>query len=144
MIAKTTVLLAGSLLASLAMAEGCEVSTRSTSAEAVDTVASESCYEFKGMPAGSIDWSCSNESQQTLATSKRKVAECEAGYSASCSAAMTQETLANHQAGGVSGSDPVNVPNDARVVTYYYGLDNRSQAREDCERSGGEWKDQQE
>ena len=141
MIAKTTVLLAASLLASFAMAEGCEVSTRSTAADDINAVTRKSCYEFKGMPDGSINWSCSNESQQMLATTKHKVAACDDGYDASCSASMTQATVTNHKAVGVSGSDEVNITADARVVTYYYSLENRSQAKDDCERSGGKWQD---
>lgn len=143
MIAKTAVLLAGSLMASVAMAEACKVSTRSTAADDVNAVSTESCYEFKGMPDGSINWSCSNESQQMLASTKQKVAQCDSGYDASCSASMTQGTLSNHQASGVSDSDEVNIPADARVITYYYSLENRSQARDDCERGGGKWQDHQ-
>lgn len=141
MIAKTAVLLVASLFGSLAMAEGCHILTRSAS-PGVAAVESESCYEFKGMPEGSINWSCSNESQETLGTKKEKVAECDADHKASCTAAITQETLANHRSS--SGNPPpneLNVPDDAKVVTYYYGLEDRSQARNDCERGGGAWQD---
>lgn len=141
MIAKTALLLIGSMLAPLAMAEGCHILTRSAS-PGVEPVETESCYEFKGMPEGSINWSCSNESQATLGSRKEKVAQCEGDYKASCTAALTQEALANHKS---SSNNPepneANVPDDAKVVTYYYGLEDRTQARKDCEVSGGEWKD---
>jgi hypothetical protein len=141
MIAKTAVLLAGSLFGSLAVAEGCHILTRSAS-PGVEAVETESCYEFQGMPKGSINWSCSNESQETLGTKKEKVAECESDHDATCTAAITQETLSNHKSS--SGNPPpneLNVPDDAKVVTYYYRLEDRSQARNDCERGGGAWKD---
>lgn len=141
MFAKIAVLLVGSLFGSLAMAEGCHILTRSAS-PGVEAVETESCYEFQGMPEGSINWSCSNESQATLGTKKEKVAECAGNHDASCTAAMTQETLANHKS---SSSNPsasqISVPDDAKVVTYYYGLEDRSQARNDCERGGGAWQD---
>jgi hypothetical protein len=141
MIAKTAVLLVGSLFGSLAMAEGCHILSRSAS-PGVEAVETESCYEFQGMPEGTINWSCSNESQETLGTKKEKVAECADDHKASCTAAITQETLANHRS---SSSNPppneLNVPDNAKVVTYYYGLEDRSQARKDCERGGGAWQD---
>lgn len=141
MIAKTAVLLVGSLFGSLAMAEGCHVLTRSAS-PGVEAVETESCYEFRGLPPGSINWSCSNESQETLGTKQEKVAKCETNYDASCSASITQETLANHKSSSTNppANEP-NVPDDAKVVTYYYGLADKAQARNDCERGGGEWQD---
>ena len=141
MIARIAVLLAGSLFGALAMAEGCHTLTRSAS-PGVEAVETESCYEFKGMPDGSINWSCSNESQETLGTQKEKVARCEADYDASCTAAMTQETLANHKSSSANppANEP-NVPDEAQVVTYFYGLEDRTQARNDCERGGGTWQD---
>lgn len=141
MIAKSAVLLIGSLLGPSVMAEGCHILTRSTSS-GVEAVETESCYEFRGMPEGSINWSCSNESRETLGTRKEKVAECDGDYDASCRAAMTQETLANHKS--TSGNPPpneFNVPDEARVVTYYYDLEDRAQARSDCEMGGGIWED---
>ncbi|WP_043307247.1 hypothetical protein [Pseudomonas sp. ML96] len=139
MIAKATALLIGCLLAPLALAEGCHILTQSSS-PGVAAVETESCYEFQGMPAGTINWSCSNESQETLGTRQEKVAKCDAGYVASCRAAITQETLANHRS---SSSNPPanepNVPDDAKVVTYYYDLDDPTQAKNDCEKGGGTW-----
>lgn len=53
------------------MAEGCDVQTRSSSAS-VPAVETHSCYEYEGMPVDSINWSCSNESKDTLNATKKK------------------------------------------------------------------------
>ena len=141
MLIKATALLVASLAAPLALAEGCHILTRSSS-PGVAPVETESCYEFQGMPEGTINWSCSNESQETLGTRQEKVAKCDAGYLARCSAAITQETLANRRsASDTPQTIEPGVPDDARVVTYYYGLDDRAQARSDCEKGGGTWEE---
>jgi len=139
MIAKAAVLLLGSLLGPLAMAEGCHILTRSGS-PGVEPVETESCYEFHGMPEGSINWSCSNESQATLGTRQEKVAECDAGYQARCTATLTQEALANHRSSSHdTPRNEVNIPDKAKVVTYYYSLEHTDQAKRDCEVGGGTW-----
>ncbi|MGX1175086.1 hypothetical protein AB7M32_003811 [Pseudomonas sp. R151218B TE3479] len=76
------------------MAQGCDVITQSQS-QSVPVIESHSCYEYKGMPAETLDWSCSNESKGTLSTQKRKVERCAEGYVATCQARLTQEALAN-------------------------------------------------
>ncbi len=141
---RIALLLLAGLSSPLALAEACKVSQNTNSA-AVPAVVLESCYEFVGVPAGSIDWSCSNESNQPQGSDKQKVTACGSNFKASCTAALTQESLANHLAQGQPDSqadDAANLPAGARVVTYYYGLENRQQARVDCENAGGAWAEQ--
>ncbi|WP_447592064.1 hypothetical protein [Aquipseudomonas campi] len=122
-------------------AEACHVHNQSSSAQ-VATVETESCYEYRGMPAGAIDWSCSNESKEMVASEKSKVATCKAGYFGQCTARLTPEALANHSASGESGSeDSLSVPDDAKVITYFYTATNRPQIKIDCENGGGKWAD---
>lgn len=133
-------LLIASLSPTLVFAEGCDVLTRSQSAS-VPVVESHSCYEYEGMPVNSIDWSCSNESKEMLTSTKKKVAQCEERYQATCVATLTQESLANpHSTSKDKNSQRPNVPDNAQVTTYYYGADNLSQAKIDCESGGGHWK----
>ncbi len=54
-----------------AMAQGCDVKTRSQS-PSVPVIETHSCYEYEGMPVDSIDWSCSNESKEMLTSTKKK------------------------------------------------------------------------
>lgn len=120
-------------------AEACHVHSQSSSAQ-VSTVDTESCYEYRGMPDGAIDWSCSNESKEMLSTDKRKVAKCAEGSVGSCIAQLTQETLANPKSMG--RDEPATRPaigKEARVITYYYDTPSLGQARTDCERSNGIW-----
>lgn len=133
-------ILLASLGPGLAFAEGCDVLTRSQS-PAVPVVESHSCYEYEGMPVNAIDWSCSNESKEMLTETKKKVAQCAERYQATCVAALTQESLANPQSTSKDKtSDRPNVPDNAKVTTYYYGAEHISQAKIDCESAGGEWK----
>lgn len=138
---RIALLLLGVLASPLAMAEACKVSQNTNSAT-VPAVVLESCYEFTGVPKGSIDWSCSNESNQPQGSEKHKVTACSSDFKARCTAALTQESLANHLARGEDkgpGSDSINLPAGAQVVTYYYGLEDRQQTRKDCENAGGTW-----
>lgn len=137
---KTPLLL---LLASLApacvLAQGCDVTVHSQSA-AVPVIATHTCYEYQGMPDDAIDWSCSNESKQMLASTQKRVDQCAQDYQATCSARLTQETLANPRATRKDeNSKPINVPDNARIVTRYYDAKELSQARIDCEMDGGRW-----
>lgn len=137
--ARYLMLLAASLVASQALADACHVTTRSSSA-AVQEVETESCYELRGMPADSLDWSCRNESKQMLSTDKQRQPECARNYFASCTAGLTQETLANPRS---TRDDPsagaIDIPDDARIVTYYYEAADHAQLRKDCEQGGGRW-----
>ncbi|MBD9484116.1 hypothetical protein IB229_14120 [Pseudomonas sp. PDM14] len=122
-------------------AEACHVHSQSSSAQ-VSTVATESCYEYRGMPVGAIDWSCSNESKEMLASEKSNVANCKAGYFGQCTAKLTQEALANHSSTSENqGENSVAVPDDAQVITYYYTATDRPQTKIDCENGGGKWSD---
>ncbi|SDY39493.1 hypothetical protein [Pseudomonas sp. NFIX28] len=122
-----------------AFAQGCDVVTRSQSAE-IANVDTHTCYLFEGMPADAIGWSCSNESKGTLAHEKRKVDRCDPSYLAVCRARLTQEALSNPRS---TAKDPqgssLNIPDDAQVVTFYYRAANLKQARTDCEGAGGRW-----
>ena len=132
-------MLLGSLASGEALAEACEVMTRSSS-EAVTPVEQRTCYSFSNMPAEAINWSCSNENKDMLSTEKHKVARCADGSVGSCIAPLTQETLANPKAAGRDqpSSKPA-LPKDARVITYYYDTPSLGQARADCERNQGIW-----
>lgn len=125
-----------------ASAEACKVDTRAQTA-AVPMVEGSTCYEYQGMPAGSIDWSCSNESKETLATRKQKVASCPGHASGTCTATLTQEALVNQRSSSKDrNADSANIPKGAQIVTHYYDLKDQAQARTDCEKAGGSWKTQ--
>lgn len=132
-------LLLGNLASATALAEACYVSS-STSSEAIAEVEQELCYEFVGMSDGAIDWSCSNENDQMLNTEQKKVVRCADDSLGRCEAALTQESLANYRSTGENQREnrPA-VPNDAKVITYYYSAGDLQQVRIDCERSGGTW-----
>ena len=133
--------LLGSLASGTALADACHMLTCSSSAE-VPEVETESCYEFQGMPADAIGWSCSNESKDMLNSQKQQVERCKAGSRGRCVAALPQESLANPRSTGENR--PIarpSVPNDAKVITHYYSVANLGQARSDCENGGGTWQD---
>lgn len=124
------------------LADACHVMTRSSSAS-VPEVETESCYEFTGVPETAIDWSCSNENKDMLSRQKRQVERCADGSQGQCITALTQESLANPRSGTGNESQAYPaVPNDAKVITYYYSVANLGQARTDCENSGGTWREQ--
>ena len=132
--------LLASLSPTLVFAEGCDVLTRSQS-PSVPVVESHSCYEYEGMPVNAIDWSCSNESKDMLTSTKKKVDQCDDHYQASCIATLTQESLANpHSTSKDKSAKPLNMPDNAKVTTYYYDGEHLAQAKIDCENSGGNWK----
>lgn len=132
--------LLASLSPTLVFAEGCDVLTRSQS-PSVPVVESHSCYEYEGMPVNAIDWSCSNESKEMLSTTKKKVEQCDDHYQATCIATLTQESLANpHSTSKDKNSKSLNIPDNARVTTYYYGAEHLNQSKIDCESGGGHWK----
>ncbi len=121
----------------LARGEACDVTTRPASGQ-VPVVQPHQCYEYQGMPEGSIDWSCSNQDQGASPSSKRKVARCPQGAVASCSATLTQESLASERsASREPGQDSPNIPDGARVITWYYEVQPQGQTQRDCEHNGG-------
>ena len=138
---KTFLALSGALAcsanASLAWAEACDV-TISQASPQVPVVQPHTCYEYRNMPPGSIDWSCSNEDKGSAPSEKRKVERCPAGAVASCTATLTQETLANERSVSKQpGQNTLQVPDNAGLVTWYYQLPEQAQARIDCEQAGG-------
>ncbi len=69
------ILMMASLLSGQALAEACNVLTRSSS-EAVTPVERHSCYSYSNLPAEAINWSCSNESKDMLNSEKQGRALC--------------------------------------------------------------------
>lgn len=124
------------------LAQGCDVITQSQS-QAIPKVETHSCYEYKGVPAEAIGWSCSNESKGALSTEKNQVERCAQGYVATCQARLTQEALANpHSTSKDRSGESANIPDDAQVTWYYYNAEQLTQAQKDCETTGGHWKNQ--
>jgi hypothetical protein len=133
-------LLAASLSPALAMAQGCDVITRSQS-PSVPVIESHTCYEYEGMPVDAIDWSCSNESKEMLTSTKKKVEMCADRYQATCLGTVTPESLANPQSTSKDkNSKSFNIPANAQISTFYYSAENLAQAKVDCETGGGSWK----
>ncbi|GFM66832.1 hypothetical protein PSCICJ_29500 [Pseudomonas cichorii] len=129
--------LAGCLLCEMALGQACDVVTRPASAQ-VPVIQPHICYEYKGMPEGAIDWSCSNEDKGSSPKEKRKVDTCPEGAVASCRATATTESLANERSTSKEpGDGTAQVPDGAQVVTWYYEIKEQAQARNDCEQSGG-------
>ncbi|WP_253950568.1 hypothetical protein [Pseudomonas lijiangensis] len=134
---KPAMALAGCLLCEMALGQACDVVTRPASAQ-VPVVQPHICYEYKGMPEGAIDWSCSNEDKGSSPKEKRKVDTCPEGAVASCRATATTESLANERSTSKEpGDGTAQVPDGAQVVTWYYEIKEQAQARNDCEQSGG-------
>lgn len=124
---------------STALAAGCDVVTRSQS-DQVPMVEQHTCYAYEGVPADAIDWSCSNENKDMLATQKTRVAECPGDFAASCKATLTQEALANpHATSKAPDHAGAMLPETARMVTYHYAAQDLKQAKVDCEKDGGQW-----
>ncbi|MNJ29388.1 hypothetical protein D3C77_239520 [compost metagenome] len=130
------------LASGVSFAAACDVHTRSQSAS-VPSVESHTCYRFTGVDEDTIDWSCSNESKDMLSTEKRRVRACQDNSVGSCTATLTQESLANpHSTSKAPQRDTLAIPEGAQVVTYYYATAHLQQARKDCESAGGRWQDQ--
>lgn len=131
------------IASSEALAAACEVSTRSLS-QKIPAVVMQSCYVYEGMEEGAIDWSCSNENQGMLDHEKKLVEKCPSDYLGSCTSSITQESLANHKAiGDLKTGTPMAVPDDAKIVSYFYQVDEKEQARKDCTAAGGSWQNHQ-
>lgn len=127
------------IASSEALAAACQVSTRALS-EKIPVVVIQSCYVYEGMEEGAIDWSCSNENRGLLDHEKKPVENCPSGYFGSCTATLTQEALASHKAiGDIKTGTPMAVPDDAKIVSYFYRVAEKEQARKDCTAAGGNW-----
>jgi hypothetical protein len=130
------------IASSEALAAACQVSTRSLS-EDIPAVVIQSCYVYEGMEEGAIDWSCSNENQGMLDHETKLVENCPSGYFGSCTSTLTQESLANPKAiGDIKTGTPMAIPDDAKIVSYFYQVDEKEQARKDCTTAGGNWQNQ--
>ncbi|GAB3464907.1 hypothetical protein [Azotobacter salinestris] len=134
------VFLFAGLSSPLLLAEACHVTEQLAVAGTASDVM-ESCFEHRGMPAGSLDWSCSTDKSPVAGVHKEKRANCPSGYFGKCTAALTQEALANEEATGQYGGGtwPDPLPEDAQIVTYYYRVQDQKQTRIDCESGGGQW-----
>ena len=75
-----------------------------------------------------------------LSNTKKPVAQCGDHYQAACLATLTQESLANPQSTSKDNSKSINIPDNARITTFYYNAENLAQAKIDYETGGGEWK----
>ncbi|EPJ84298.1 hypothetical protein CFII64_14625 [Pseudomonas sp. CFII64] len=135
---RVLLIVAGCLSSNVTWGEACQVLTRAAG-QGIAVVQPQTCYEYKGVAPGTIDWSCSNEDKDASPADKRKIDACPSGAQASCTATLTQEALANERSTSKEADkDSTNLPPDAQVVTLYYEL--TPQARIDCERGGGQWK----
>lgn len=121
-------------------AEACYV-TEQLAVAGTPEVTNTTCFEHRNMPKGSLDWSCSTEEKSVAGVRKEKRARCPGGHFGTCTAKLTQEALANEDAGGNYGTapSPDTLPEDAQIVTYYYQVQDQAQARIDCESGGGQW-----
>jgi hypothetical protein len=125
-----------SLCPALAFAQGCDLVTRSQSAS-VSAIESHSCPEYQGMPVESMNGSCSNPGKE-MPSSTSSVGQCADDYRASCLAALSQEALANPRPiSKDKNSKSVNIPGNARIITYYHDTEHLAQSRIDCETGGG-------
>ncbi|PAU57540.1 hypothetical protein [Pseudomonas indica] len=125
-----------------ALAESCHVSAQPEAKTPPSNGGNEYCFEHEGMPEGSLDWSCNNKTGDVAGMRKEKRQTCPSGYFGRCVAPLTQETLANEMSSGRYGQEagtPPNVPDEAKIVTYYYQALDKGQAKVDCESGGGRW-----
>nr|WP_298147133.1 hypothetical protein [uncultured Pseudomonas sp.] len=132
----------GSLCAVDAQA-ACEVFARSLS-QKIPTVVEHSCYTYEGMEEQTaIKWSCSQEDDVGMFDyEKTLVDHCPSGHFASCTSTLTQESLANHNAiGDLKAGTPLVIPDGATMVTYFYGSEEKQQAKQNCTALGGNWQE---
>lgn len=138
---RSLLLVLAGLLSLPAAAQSCYVSADASTGEP-SPVATEKCYEYQGMDkADAIDWSCRN-SEDASHAQREKRDSCPTGYFGKCVAPLTPETLSNEQATGTQGDSeimPSTVPEEARILTYYYKATEQAQVKIDCEKGGGKW-----
>ena len=121
-------------------ADACYV-TQQPATAGTPGVASQTCFEYRGMPPDSLDWACSTKGDSVAGTRKERRDRCPSGHFGICTGKLTQEALANELASGSygGGASPDTLPEDAQIVTYYYRAQDQAQARIDCETGGGRW-----
>jgi hypothetical protein len=134
-------LLIGSLGATEALAASCQVSTRSLS-QKIPAVVTQSCYTYKGIEADAIEWSCSQDDDVGMFDYDKKLVDnCPSDYFASCESTLTQSALSNHEAiSDLKTGTPMVIPDGAKMLTYFYSVDEQEQARQDCTALGGNWR----
>lgn len=108
-------------------------------------VREEYCHEAEGVESNALDWSCSND-KDVQNTQRQEMKQCPEGYFGTCTAALTQESLANPSAAGRQTQQPFSapqLPDDARLLTYHYRALDGAQPKLDCENAGGTWEQQE-
>jgi len=134
-------LLLASLHCATAFGAACYVSEE-TSGTLPDPVTPAKCFYFEGMDdVEAMQWACRDKTDVGL-TGRQQHQSCPQGAMARCTAPMTPETLANEQAFGERNPGdalPATLPDGARIVTLYYQVTDREQAKLDCEKTGGRW-----
>lgn len=104
----------------------------------------ETCFEHRGAPAGSLDWSCKSD-KDVQGASREKRDSCPSGFFGKCTAELTQEALANEKSAGQKSEQPFEAPqveDQAQQITYHYRALDGGQAKLDCENAGGAWQEQ--
>lgn len=137
---RSVLLFAAALLSLQASANSCYV-TIETSGAVPPPVVTEKCFRYEGLEDNDIDWVCRDN--KAVKNSRREVLDsCPSGHFGMCTAALTPETLANERATGSQAMDAKTLstlPEQARIVSYFYEASDHAQARIDCESAGGEW-----
>ncbi len=135
-------LIFGSLNVTAALAASCQVSTRSLS-QKIPAVVTQSCYAYEGIEEGAIKWSCSQDDDVGMYDYDKKLVDnCPSDYLASCTSTLTQAALRNHKAiSDISAGTPMAIPDGAKMVTYFYNVEEQEQASKNCTALGGNWQE---
>lgn len=125
-----------------ALAAACQVSTRSLS-QKIPAVVTQSCYTYEGIEEGAIRWSCSQDDDVGMYDYDKKLVEnCPSDYLATCTSTLTQAALRNHKAiSDISVGTPMVIPDGAKMITYFYSVEEQEQARKNCTALGGNWQE---
>lgn len=123
-----------------AAAQSCYVTER-TSPGVPPPVNQEVCFEYLGTEEGAIDWACRDD--KAMGSTRREIRDsCPSGAFGRCTAILTPESLISERATGTRAGEntfPPQVPEGSQIVTHYYKVSDRGQARIDCEQAGGQW-----
>ena len=134
-------LLLAPLYSASALGAACYVIEESTG-PLPDPVVPTKCFYFEDMDdTDAMRWAC-RDKDDVGQTHRELRQQCPPEPQARCTARMTPETLANEQAFGRRAPGealPSTLPDGARIVTFYYRITDREQARVDCETLGGDW-----
>lgn len=134
-------LLLASLYCASALGAACYVTEESSGTLPAPVVPAK-CFYFEGMDdTDAMQWAC-RDKDDVSQTHRELRQQCPPDPQARCTARMTPETLANEQAFGRRAPGealPSTLPDGARIVTLYYRITDREQARVDCETLGGSW-----